>query len=419
MRILVISNLFPPDMIGGYEVGCSQIVEALQGRGHQVEVLTAAPRRPLPSVAHVRRDLKLTDVYNAECMNRSHPVTQRLVEAEAKYLSPYNINRLTTTLDDFQPDVVYLWNLVGIGGLGLVASLHHLRYPWVWHLMDPIPKILCSLGGNPIPTLVQEFTRQFHGHYLACSQRIVDEIVDGGVDIHGQVELVPNWVRGTPTSRTSYFDGGHLRIVSAGQISEWKGVSKIIEGAAMLHRKGYANFSIDLYGEVTDPWFPQAIRRLGVEGCVTLKGFRPPGEVGSLYDNYDVFAFPTWSREPFAFAPLEAAARGCVPVMTANCGNSEWFVDDIHCLKAEGTAGGFAGKITEILEGRVDLGAVSRRAMSVIWRDFHIDTVITRVEAALEKASGQSRAGAGTASEAYHMAVIAEKLLFVHLQESM
>ena len=36
MKILVVSNLYPPDVIGGYELGCRQAVDALRARGHDV-----------------------------------------------------------------------------------------------------------------------------------------------------------------------------------------------------------------------------------------------------------------------------------------------------------------------------------------------------------------------------------------------
>ena len=32
MKILVLSNLYPPDYIGGYECGCKQAVDALRAR---------------------------------------------------------------------------------------------------------------------------------------------------------------------------------------------------------------------------------------------------------------------------------------------------------------------------------------------------------------------------------------------------
>ena len=41
MRVLIVSNLYPPHYCGGYEVRCAQVAEALVRAGHQVEVLTS------------------------------------------------------------------------------------------------------------------------------------------------------------------------------------------------------------------------------------------------------------------------------------------------------------------------------------------------------------------------------------------
>ena len=46
MKILVLSNLYPPDFLGGYELACRQVVDALRRRGHDVRVLTTAPAHP-------------------------------------------------------------------------------------------------------------------------------------------------------------------------------------------------------------------------------------------------------------------------------------------------------------------------------------------------------------------------------------
>ena len=66
MKILVLSNLYPPDIIGGYELGCQQVVDALRARGHDVRVLTIRPAdaRP-PRAATSAATLQLIDVWNA------------------------------------------------------------------------------------------------------------------------------------------------------------------------------------------------------------------------------------------------------------------------------------------------------------------------------------------------------------------
>ena len=44
MRILLVSNLYPPVVYGGYEILCAQAADELRKRGHEVEVVTSGFR---------------------------------------------------------------------------------------------------------------------------------------------------------------------------------------------------------------------------------------------------------------------------------------------------------------------------------------------------------------------------------------
>jgi glycogen synthase len=422
LKVLVLSNLYPPDVIGGYELGCRQVVDALRARGHDVRVLTSAPRTPVPSEPHVERRLRLCDVWNGYMFATSRPVTAKLFEAEAKLVDAFNVHALTQAIDDFRPDVAYAWMLVGVGGLGLMATLRHLGVPWLWHLMDDLPLELCRLGvgAGPVEPLLREVDRQLRGSFLACSMRLVEEVEAGGFRLGPDVTVVPNWVVGeAPPPRTRIYEPGQtLRILTAGQINRNKGADHVIEMAARLRDRGIDRFSIDCYGHVDDPFFPALARHRGLERHLAFKGFRPQTELAGLYPNYDVFAFPTWEREPFAFAPLEAMWRGCVPLMSQHGGNAEWAVHGVHCLKAERNPDAFADAIGAIIDGSIDLGPIARRAASVVGRDFHLDRQVPRIEQALETAARKPQAGpVGTADEAYRLALLAEKLARVLVQE--
>ena len=140
--------------------------------------------------------------------------------------------------------------------------------------------------------------------------------------------------------------------MAAGQVNRNKGTDHLIEGASRARDAGFEDFVIDVYGNADDPYFHALARYREVEGHVRFLGSRPQSELARLYLDYDVFAFPTWHREPFAFAPLEASWRGCVPLMSQRCGNAEWFVHGVHCLKADRTPDAFAETIGAIMDGR-------------------------------------------------------------------
>ncbi|CAN5914133.1 N/A [soil metagenome] len=424
MRILVLSNLYPPDVIGGYELACEQVADALRGNGHDVLVLTSAPRQPVDNIPHVRRTLRLTDIWNQYWMGKQAPLTQFLLDAESRLVNAFNVQALTTTLEEFDPEVVYVCNVTGLGGLGMIATLQHLEVPWVWQLGDSVPSYICSIWDKVVPALAREFGRQAKGTFVAVSSRLVEEIEGLGVPLNGRIAVLPYWIQGDRKPiQKEYLKGGRLRVVSAGRLTPYKGIDLLIEALARLVEEGFDNVELDLFGTVADvdvAYYPNLIRRFDLQDRVRLLGSRPQSELLRLYANYDVFAFPTWPREPFGLGPVEAAAHGgCVPLIAQNCGLAEWLVHGVHCLKAATTADAFAGSLRAILEGRIDLVSLARRASNVIWNDFHLDAIVPWIERLLIEAANEPRPGrAGTAAEAYRMALLAEKLSQVMITEA-
>ncbi len=148
MKILVLSNLYPPDIIGGYELGCKQVVDTLRKNGHEVRVLTSTPRVAVAAVdePHVLRRLHLSDLWYNATRGASHPAVNKVWDVDSNWFSAHNVHALIQEVEAFRPDVVYPWMLLGLGGLGLLGCLEFLGVPWVWHLMDEVPVQLCSTG---------------------------------------------------------------------------------------------------------------------------------------------------------------------------------------------------------------------------------------------------------------------------------
>ena len=413
MKILVISNLYPPDSLGGYELGCRQAVAALRAAGHDVLVLTTGPRsRPVPPEEGVHRRLKLVDVYDPYCKWKSGPAVRAVHNQEAFGVHAFNVHVLTEAVESFRPDVAYVWNLVGVGGLGLLATLQLVGVPWVMHLMDNVLGELCGLDRDRpvIPELAAAFVRVCRGRFLCCSQTTLNEIGRAGVPIDDRTRLVPNWVvtDGSPP-RTDYLPGGHLRVVSAGAMATFKGVDLIIRATGLARDRGHANVSVDLYGHGTDPQFELLIRRLGLQGQVTVRGPRTQEQLYDLYPRYDVFAFPTWEREPFGFAPLEAMAHGVVAVASRVCGFSEWFVHGVDCVKVERTPEALADAFVQALRGDLPVAEIGRRGAQLARRRHHITRVLPVIEAELRAAARAGGGPARTAAEACRLALLAEK----------
>ena len=105
MRILVLTNLYPPHNIGGYELRCRDITEALRRRGHEVSVLTSNQTIGEDTCDYrIDRRLQLHGFFG-------HPWggIRDLVGLETN-----NNAILRESIDSFNPDVIHVWNLGGI-----------------------------------------------------------------------------------------------------------------------------------------------------------------------------------------------------------------------------------------------------------------------------------------------------------------
>lgn len=420
MRIVVLSNLYPPDVIGGYEIACAQAVDALRARGHETLVLTSSRGRPAPAEGHVRRLFRLADVWDLPAFSALDEAARLRLLSDAAFVNADNVRAAAEAVVRFRPDVAYLHNLYGLGGLGLVALLGALNVPWVWQLGDAVPVLLCGDGRRVVPALAREFARRARGHFIGVSMRVVDEIGRAGVRLNGRVEILPCWVAGEPShAERAYAPGGVLRVVSAGHLKPQKGIDVLIEAFALLRDRGVRNVTLDLYGNAEDQnRYPRLVEHLGLGSVVTLRGFLPHSELVARYRNYDVFAFPTWEREPFGLVPLEAAAHGgCVPLISRSCGIGEWLVHGVQCLKVSPDAHSVAVALRAAAEGETPLAELGRRARRLAWRELHIGEIVPRIENTLADAAGHGAAGPGrvdppwsaeTAAELHRTALRAE-----------
>ena len=92
-----------------------------------------------------------------------------------------NTLHLLDSLRSFRPDVVYVWNLIGIGGAAMLDLLNQIGVPWVLHLMDRVPVEIASTTPACVLGLfgAQEsalYARAYHLHEPAPARRDRDNV---------------------------------------------------------------------------------------------------------------------------------------------------------------------------------------------------------------------------------------------------
>jgi glycosyltransferase involved in cell wall biosynthesis len=385
MRILFITNLYPPVLIGGFELACANVADALAARGHDIRILTTWCHLPqtTPAPDFVRRDLDL--FWLIPYQSRNQTVEGRDLHS-AVGSSYANTLHLLRHIREFRPDLVSVWNPLGVGGLALMDLLNLIGVPWSLHLGDRVP---VDIADN-VPEIVRGLynargnSLYARARILAVSQHVLDEIETvGGISFPRGADIVAGWADlSHAVPHQPYLREGRARFVAAGGIYQHKGIDLMLAASARLQALGI-DFSLDLYGDGELPRYIDMARSLQLQDRVCFKGPRTQSQLLPLYSEYDAFLCPTWERDPFPFAPLEAAGCETPPVLTRTCGTSERLVDGVHCMKIDRTAEQLAEAMAQVAAGKVDLARMGRAGQRLMKTDLSFARYLDRVENAL------------------------------------
>jgi glycogen(starch) synthase len=133
LRILMLSNLCPPDFDGGFEMRAFQIAGALRDRGHDVQFVTSEYR---PTHKGERKDpLWVHRILTYVEKGESGPEKIRRFLA-ALPESVRNADKLRKFLDGKTFDLAYLFGLHRIG-LATHEPIVERNIPVLWHAGDP------------------------------------------------------------------------------------------------------------------------------------------------------------------------------------------------------------------------------------------------------------------------------------------
>src|SRR5712692_474277 len=103
VKILVLTNLYPPHHAGTYDFRCETVSNALRTRGHTIRVLTSKHGMGVEQRrGEVERCLLLNGVFE-------HPPVTRFGELRALELRNHQL--LREAIEAFEPDVIHVYSL--------------------------------------------------------------------------------------------------------------------------------------------------------------------------------------------------------------------------------------------------------------------------------------------------------------------
>jgi glycosyltransferase involved in cell wall biosynthesis len=166
----------------------------------------------------------------------------------------------------------------------------------------------------------------------AVSRVVADEICRQTPSIASKVTYIPNCIDDAflPPVRSASMAGGRqsrrpIRLLFAGRIHPEKGVRLLIEAFKCLATRVLPPWECVIVGPTSagegggGEAFAQMLRaNFGLLPIRMLAPTYSTVELASLYDTCDIFVYPSLADrgEAFGLAPLEAMARGLVPILS-------------------------------------------------------------------------------------------------------
>ncbi len=118
MKILIVSNLYPPHHHGGYELRCAQVADYLTRQGHAVRVVTSDYQITGATHGAAVREESVNGIRVSRLL-RQHRLAPwqpggRLYNLDVVKRQIVDLSSFRDILDEWKPDLINWWNLEGV-----------------------------------------------------------------------------------------------------------------------------------------------------------------------------------------------------------------------------------------------------------------------------------------------------------------
>lgn len=406
MRILFLSNFFPPARPGGYTQWCHEVAERLGEQGHTIGVLTSRHERAkaLAGEQNIYRLLHL--------------------EGDLVYYQPLhfftswkkqhreNLAFLEHTIKDFAPDLIFVWGMWALSKtLPALAErllpgrvVYYLSDYWLssidmhttywqapaqsWRMQVPkrvLRKVaMTMLSEVGQPTLKLE-------HVICVSARVRELLMEAGLPLQSARVIwggidVQRFLDAPARDSVS----GRLKLLYAGQLVRHKGVHTAIEAMARLAEKWTDDqIHLTLVGAGHpdyEAFLHALVERERLHDFVTFHKPVSKDKMPAIFQQFDVLIFPSIYEEPLARVTQEAMASGLVVVGTTTGGTREILRDgETGVTFAPEDADGLAEQVTRLKIDSDLRCRLSQAGRQTVLENFTLDRMAKEIEAYLHE----------------------------------
>src|SRR6266550_6152034 len=404
MRILLLSNLYWPYILGGAEIVAGDFAVALEGLGHEVMVLTSS--YGLPKAQRDGRIWRALHYTPPAHFDRHRPAWQQLKLLSDYYQyfhNPANGQELQRVIAETKPDVLYIWEITGLGVNTILTALGKLVIPIVFHLESywlqyarsaeteqsclRTPRLKKLLIGS-VPSLT-------YTSLIAASEAVKQAYVEAGCPPE-RIEVIYNGIDSRfvniPKSKKAGASSGAKgrRLIYVGRLCIEKGVLVIFKALNILfNEQGKQDLHLSIFGDGDEGYIRELqayTRDKNLTQFVTFHGKVPQDELIENYDNSEILLVPSLWKEPFGLVVAEAMARG-LPVIASKLGGpAEIITTRVDGLLIEpGNERALVSAILQLVEDPAKRKQLALAARATLQERFLITENTKRVEQHLSR----------------------------------
>lgn len=423
MKILHLTNYYPPFYEGSTEIQCQQLVEELEKRGGREQQVLTSDYHPAGRASENRDVLRQVQIADSHDKQKAVFRELHLHDANAADRSFWklyrqerqNVDVFRRRVEEFGPDLIFVWGFQGLSGsllfnidtcgipcvygiLNKWLTLWLKREPWLdmWyhdsrvnesvfkhliegmHLSESIKRK--APFGDPRKICLQ---RSFF-----CSESLKETTRRNGFPVSNS-EIIPCGVPVEKYYRKESHPAQLRHLLYLGRLNEDKDPLTAVQALEILHRKRHTEFTLDIHGHGS-PAYEQKLRdyivRSNLRGAVSFRETSEEQQHVTLY-SYDMLLSTSKWAEPFPLMQLKAMAAGLPVVSTLEGGHAELIRDRENALAFRTSdPNDLAEKILE-LSGNPDLvRKLTTTAYDEVRERFSLDHVAERVDAFIERA---------------------------------
>jgi glycosyltransferase involved in cell wall biosynthesis len=390
---------------GGAEILAGDVASGLERLGHEVIVLTSSYGLSKPEqIGHIWRSLQLAPPVHFDRKRSLWSQLKQPINYYRRYHNAANARKLRELVAATSPDILYIWEITGIGVNSILKILSDLKVPIVFHLgsywllyaRSPETEQSRLRSRWLKQRLIGSVPELTWTSLIAVSATVKQEYVLAGFDPK-RIEVIYNGIdpRFLTFPKTVSNKDETFQLLFVGRLRVEKGILVILKALDLFITEMKAIMDVKpvhlhIFGDGDETYFSELktfLNEKELASMVTFHGKVPQDDLITYYDRSDVMLVPSLWQEPFGLVVAEAMARA-LPVIASNLGGpAEIITNEINGLLVEaGNERALALAITELLNNPEKRERFGQAARSTVQDRFVIEDNVTRIEHHLQLA---------------------------------